>query len=137
MTYKNTKNLAESEVINLYEDAGWTAYTKEPQRLIQAINNSLEVLTAWENERLIGLIRVVGDGLTIVYIQDILVLKSYQRQGIGRALMTRMLEKYKEVRQKVLLTDDSPTVREFYESLGFQSCDKGNLVAFARLENLV
>ena len=43
-------------------------------KLKNAINNSLKVLTAWDDEKLVGLIRVIGDGYTIIYIQDILIL---------------------------------------------------------------
>ncbi|WP_236914178.1 GNAT family N-acetyltransferase [Clostridium sp. Cult2] len=66
------------EVMNLYEDVEWYVYTKERVRLKNAINNSLKVLTAWDNDKLVGLIRVVGDNHTIIYIQDILILKEYQ-----------------------------------------------------------
>jgi GNAT superfamily N-acetyltransferase len=98
---------------------------------MQAIKSSLDVFTAWDGE---GLIRVVGDGQTIVYIQDILVLQGYKRQGIGTALLRQALETYPHVRQKVLLTDDSPETRGFYEANGFKSCDKGQVVAFARFD---
>lgn len=79
---------------------------------------------------MVGLIRVVGDGLTILYIQDILVLKAYQNQGIATQLMEQMLEKYQKVRQKVLLTEEAPDVRHFYEKNGLQSRDQGTVVAF-------
>lgn len=49
-------------------------------------------------------------------------------------LMTQVLEKYRDVRQKVLLTEEAPDVRHFYEKHGFRSCDNGDLVAFAKLE---
>jgi GNAT superfamily N-acetyltransferase len=61
----------------------------------------------------------VGDGLTIVYLQDLLVRPEAQRGGIGRDLLTHLLEPYADVRQKVLLTDTEPTQRAFYEALGF------------------
>ena len=64
------------------------------------IDNSLSVITAWENNKLIGLIRVIGDGYTVVYIQDILVHPNFQNKNIGTQLMTRILNKYKDVRQK-------------------------------------
>src|SRR5690606_38197188 len=96
--------------------------------------HSLYVLSAWDGDRLIGLVRVVGDGLTIIYIQDILVLNSRQNQGVASELLRRVLEKYRDVRQKVLLTEEAPDVRHFYEKHGFQSCDQGTLVAFAKLK---
>ena len=39
------------EIMNLYEDAEWYAYTKDRIRLKNAIDNSLKVLTAWENHK--------------------------------------------------------------------------------------
>ena len=44
--------------------------------------------------------------------------------------MNEVLNKFKDVRQKVLLTDDNEETRLFYESLGFESCDKGKLVSY-------
>ncbi|WP_332648101.1 GNAT family N-acetyltransferase [Lysinibacillus sp. 54212] len=131
--YKEQKRMNQQDLKALYEDVEWYAYTKDINQLQQALANSLYVLSAWEGEKLIALIRVVGDGLTILYIQDILVLKSRQNQGIATELMKRVIEKYKDVRQKVLLTEEAPDVRHFYEKNGFISCDQGTLVAFAKL----
>lgn len=134
ITLKRRKNLEEKHVMDLYEDAGWTSYTNDMLKLMESIKSSLLVVTAWEEENLIGLIRAVGDGLTIVYIQDILVKKSYKRMGIGTRLLKEVLKEYKDVRQKVLLTDESKETRGFYEENGFVSCDKGKVVAFAKLD---
>jgi ribosomal protein S18 acetylase RimI-like enzyme len=89
-------------------------------------------ISAWDDEKLVGLIRVVGDGQTIIYIQDILVLNEYKRNGIGTNLLNQILDKYKRVRQKVLLTNDSEETRGFYIANKFISCDKGDLVAFVK-----
>lgn len=132
INYKENIALDKQAVINLYNDANWTAYTKDVDNLMKAINNSLYVLTAWDNNQLVGLIRLIGDGLTIIYIQDILVLKTHKKKKIGTALVSKALHKYSNVRQTVLLTDDSIESRSFYESLNFESCDKGKLVAFAK-----
>ncbi|MCM3784548.1 GNAT family N-acetyltransferase [Neobacillus mesonae] len=115
----------------LYNDVHWYAYTKDLIVLQQAVLQSLDVISAWNGEELVGLIRVVGDGLTIIYIQDILVLNNYQNQGIATQLMQSILRKYSNVRQKVLLTEEAPDVRHFYEKNEFQSCDEGSTVAFA------
>lgn len=123
----------EKQIKALYDNVKWTAYTDDLPRLLKAIEQSLTVITAWDNNKLIGLIRVVGDGYTIIYIQDILVLEEYQNQGVGSELMQRVLYKHHDVRQKVLLTNDAPDVRSFYEKNGFYSCDKGDLVAFAKM----
>lgn len=55
----------------------------------KARSNSLKLWTAWDGKKLVGQARVVGDGLTIIYIQDILVLKNYQ----GKVTRTKFIEK--------------------------------------------
>lgn len=133
ITYRNSKKINKEDLEKLYNDVQWFAYTIDIELLQQALLQSLEVISAWNGERLVGLIRVIGDGLTIIYIQDILVLNSYQNQGVATHLLQEVLKKYKDVRQKVLLTEEAPEVRNFYEKNGFQSCDQGSLVAFAKL----
>jgi GNAT superfamily N-acetyltransferase len=130
--FRIDKDINIGQLEKLYNDVEWYAYTKDLEVLQQAIFQSLEVISAWNGNELVGLIRVIGDGLTIIYIQDILVLNTYQNKGIATQLVQEILEKYKHVRQKVLLTDEAPDVRHFYEKNGFESCDKGTLVAFAK-----
>lgn len=133
ITYKIEKYLNSKDVLALYSDVGWKAYTDNPDILMNSIKNSLYVITAWDKNILVGLIRLIGDGFTIVYIQDILVSNKYRRNGIGKNLLLKAMERFKNVRQKVLLTEDTKETRSFYESLGFESCDKGVLVAFTKL----
>lgn len=129
--YRISKNISREDIIKLYEDAGWTSYTNDIPKLMKAIENSLFTAAAFLEEELIGLIRIVGDGLTIIYIQDILVLNKYKRMKIGTQLMNIALQEFKDVRQKVLLTEDTEVNRKFYESFGFSSCDNGSAVAYA------
>lgn len=114
------KEYREEEILNLYESAGWSNYVNNPAMLKNAYANSLKILGAYENEKLLGVIRVVGDGCSIVFIQDILVLPEYQHQGIGTALLKRILEIYQNVYQKTLLTDNTKKTIRFYQSAGFK-----------------
>ena len=133
--YKHNSSFKEDDILNLYDSLGWTEYTKNMEKLIKALNNSLYILTAWDKNKLVGLIRVVGDGETIIYIQDILILRQYQRQGIGSKLLKTVFNKYKNVRQKVLLTDNTKKTRLFYETNGFKSANKLNLVSYVIINN--
>ena len=110
---------AADELITLYSSVGWSAYTGDPALLHDAVARSLRVVSAREEGNLVGLARVVGDGLTIVYLQDILVAPSHQRTGIGRRLFDRVFEPFGTVRQKVLITDDEPRQQAFYHQMGF------------------
>lgn len=107
------------EILPLYAAVGWTNYTDWPEMLEKALRHSLWVLGAYDGGKLVGLLRAVGDGFSVVLLQDILVLPEYQRQGIGRALMHALMENYPEVYQMELFTDDTPKTAAFYESLGF------------------
>ena len=109
----------EAEILPLYAQVGWTAYTQDPSALEQGFRHSLLVLAAYEQDSLLGLIRVVGDGATVVLVQDLLVYPDKQRQGIGTALLKAVLERYSAVRQIQLVTDDTPKTIAFYRSLGF------------------
>ena len=77
--------------------------------------------------------RAVGDGQTILYIQDILVLQQYRRHGIGRTMVKMLLDAYPNVRQRVLLTDETPEMHGFYESLGFFPSGHGILLHGRRI----
>ena len=117
-------------ISSLYESAGWFDYNEELEKLEEAFKNSLKIISAWHEEKLIGLIRVVGDGLTIIYIQDIVVLPEYQGNGIGRGLIYSVLDEYKDVKQKILISEDKDSSIEFYKNIGFKSIDTYNGVAF-------
>lgn len=120
------------DLLSLYRSVGWISYTDKPDMLSKAYENSLSVITAWSGEKLIGVIRVVGDGCSIIYIQDILVLKEYQQRGIGTKLASIISDKYKDVYQKVLLTDNEPKTKAFYEKLGFVQADSYGCAAFVK-----
>ncbi|KRK11071.1 GNAT family acetyltransferase [Lacticaseibacillus zeae DSM 20178 = KCTC 3804] len=126
----DNRKLDDEAVLTLYQAVGWVMYTRNPAKLKRALAQSLIVLGAFDGDRLVGLIRAVGDGETILFIQDLLVLPSFQRQGIGRQLVNALVDHYPEVRQRVLLTDDQPDTRAFYEKIGFVSSDHFGVVAF-------
>lgn len=125
------------ELVELYEAVGWTSYTTRPEVLEAAVEGSTRVVTARYGEDLLGLARVVSDGASIAYLQDVLVRPELQREGVGRALVQAALEPFGHCRQKVLLTDDEPRQRKFYEALGFteiRDLGNGGLRAYVMLE---
>lgn len=114
MEIREYRQYDEREILPLYASAGWTAYTDQPETLRRGFENSLLTLAAYEENRLIGVLRAVGDGQTIVFVQDLLILPEYQRRGVGTALLRELLARYPQVRQIELTADDSPSLLAFY-----------------------
>ena len=121
MVIKPYTQYSEAEILPLYESVGWIFYCKHPDVVKEAYANSLCILAAYEEDRLVGLIRSVGDGHTILFIQDLLVYPEYQRRGIGTALMNALLEQYPHVYQIELATDYTEKTVAFYKSFGFRN----------------
>ena len=108
------------EILPLYRAVGWSNYYEHPHMVAGAYANSLCILAAYEETNLVGIIRAVGDGHSILFIQDILVYPKYQRRGIGTGLIQALLEKYPHVYQIELATDNTEKTLSFYKSLGFR-----------------
>ena len=108
-----------SEVVALYDAVEWSSYTGAPDTLMKGLYNALRVVVARVDGQLVGLARVVGDGATICYLQDVLVHPDVRRQGLGESLVKEAFAPLAAVRQHVLITDEEDGQRSFYESLGF------------------
>lgn len=135
MEYSDTDMPSPQELIALYDSVQWRAYTRDPAQLARGVAGSLRVITARRAGQLVGLARIVGDGASIAYLQDILVSPLAQRSGVGRELFTRAFAPFAAVRQQVLLTDDEPGQRAFYEAMGFteiRDITGGGVRAFMR-----
>ena len=89
---------------------------------------------AYEGEALIGVVRLVGDGASILYVQDLLVRPEYQRRGIGSELLRRALAQFPQVYQTVLLTDDTEKTRAFYQAMGLTDAVEAGCRAFVRFQ---
>lgn len=133
--YKDFKILGENQVMELYKDAGWSNYTSDIKTLLYGIQNSSFVYSAWSDQKLVGLVRVMSDDYTICYIQDLLVMTRFRRQGIGQALINKVLSKYGHVRQMVLTTDAVDKVaKSFYKTVGFDLSTKFGCVSLLRIK---
>lgn len=109
----------EEEILGLYASLGWTNYTDKPEMLKNAYLNSLKIYGAYVDDKLVGIIRVVGDGYSVIFIQDLLVHPEFQRKGVGTLLLKKVLCEYDSVYQKHLITEDTEKTILFYKSLGF------------------
>ena len=132
MEIREYKTYNEPEILHLYASVGWTAYTDQPEVLRKGFENSLLTLAAYEGDQLLGIIRAVGDGYTVVFVQDILVFPEHQRKGIGTALIKALLDGYSHVRQIELATDNTPKTIAFYKSMGFREMSEIGCCGFMK-----
>ena len=91
MTIREMTTFDLEVLLDLYNSVGWTNYTRAPEMLRKAYENSLLTLGAYDGDQLAGIIRTVGDGYSVVFIQDILVFPEYQRKGIGTQLLREIM----------------------------------------------
>ena len=120
-------------ILPLYEAVGWTNYTHDPEMLRRSFENSLLTLAAYDGDRLVGLVRAVGDGYSIVFVQDLLVLPEVQRRGIGTGLLKAVIQRFPHVYQTELLTDDTPEHAAFYRAAGFIPAREIGCTAFIKM----
>lgn len=130
--YKENSTFELNQLVELYKNVGWIGYSNKPSELNEAIKNSLFNIGAFDGEELVGLIRVVGDNISIIYIQDILVKENYQRLGIGSNLLQLVLNRYNNIKQIVLITDNTEKTKLFYKRNGMGSFEEFNGVGFIK-----
>ena len=128
ITIKKQEIVKLEDVLHLYQAVGWTNYTHQPEMLEQALSHSLAIYVALDSDTVVGLVRLVGDGFSSIFVQDLIVLPIYQRKGIGRALMKEALEDYKDVYQVQLVTEQTEKTLVFYRSMGFEILSTYNCI---------
>ncbi len=116
ITYRDTKELTQEDLRDLFLSVGWSS-GHYPDKLAAAMKNYGTVITAWEGEKLIGLISALDDGVMTAYIHYLLVRPEYQGRGIGRELARLTTERYKDYLRILLVAYDNEI--EFYERCGF------------------
>ena len=135
--YKSFGSERIEEIYKIYEENEWSSYLGDKEKLVHAFDNSLYILGAFDEDRLIGFVRCVGDDEYIVYVQDLVVLSAYHRKGIGRELMKRVSERYPSIHQFVLITDqDDEVSNAFYRSIGMsENCNGYPINHYFRTKN--
>lgn len=115
--------------IHLRENVGWGTIEKDIVK--KSFDNTIYFISAYDDEKLIGFGRMVGDRYMFLYIQDIMILPEYQRLGIGREIVNSIIKNAEE------LKNESPQIRlylgsvkgkeEFYRKLGFVTREEKGL----------
>ena len=116
-----------TEWIELRQSAGWKLYDLLSSE--NALKTTLYGVSVYDNDSIIGMARVIGDGFTCFYIQDVIVRSVYQGQGIGKQMMTLIMnyiEKY-AAKNAVIGLMSAKGREGFYEKFGFIRRPNDNL----------
>ncbi len=116
-----TRNIKQKDIIELYKANNWSSVDK-PNELYSALLNSHSLVTAWLGEKLIGLGNAISDGYLVVYYPHLLVHPDFQGKGIGKMIVDKMQERYKNFHMQILTADEKAI--EFYEKMGFEKAGK-------------
>ena len=114
--FQYDKKLPEDKVVALYSALKWSS-SEKPELLINALANSHSVISAWDDDKLVGLGNALSDGYLVVYYPHLLVLPEYQGRGIGKKIVAMFKEKYSRLHQHILVADGKAIA--FYKSCGF------------------
>lgn len=124
MEYRFDKIPDISELKNIYSACGWSSYLEDEERLLNAIKSSSVLITVWEDNKLIGLLRALSDFNYVIFIQDILLLPEFQNRGIGSRLIKLIEEKYPKVRQIILIADNDENLNKFYSKNQYSNLNR-------------
>jgi len=105
------------QVIKLYNDAGLPRPTHDPKRVQAMFENSDLIITAWDEDKLVGVSRTITDWVWCSYLADLAVSLDCKKSGIGKKLIELTREKIGE--QSMLLLLSVPTAMDYYPKVGF------------------
>jgi len=116
---ENNKDVNEFNL--LYDAVGWGHYSEVIAQ--KSLDNTFYSITIYDDKKVIGYGRIIGDTICFLYIQDIIVIPEYQSNKIGTMIMNKLLEKINDIKK------DNPNLRVylgasknkegFYEKFGF------------------
>ena len=123
LIYTEEKKFTKEQVEQLFLAVNWVS-GKYPERLYKALMNSSTVLTVWDDEKLVGLIRVLDDTEMLAQIHYVLVHPDYQGKGIAGSMIERIKEKYRNFLYIEGMPEDKANV-PFYVKHGFSVMENG------------
>ncbi|MCD8340980.1 MAG: GNAT family N-acetyltransferase [Clostridiales bacterium] len=123
ITYTEQKDFTAEQVQALFLSVGWVS-GQYPTRLHKALMHSSTVITAWDGDTLVGLVRVLDDSELVAYMHYVLVHPDYQHQGIASHMIALVKEKYRHYLYIEIMPEERKNAA-FYQRFGFQVMEDG------------
>lgn len=113
----------------LTKSVGWGI--RDENIVEEALNNTLYSLCVFDEDKLIGYGRIIGDKTIFLYIQDVMVIPEYQGKNIGTGIINNILEKikeYKKVNPYIRVYLGAAKGKDgFYKKFGFKTREEVDL----------
>lgn len=89
------ENIKSVEEFNfLYDAVGWGHYEENISK--KALENTIYSVSVYDDDKIIGYGRIIGDGICFLYIHDVMVIPEYQSKNVGTMIMEKLVEKVKK-----------------------------------------
>lgn len=121
--YTSEKSFSAEQVEKLFLSVGWVS-GQYPQRLHRALMGSSLVITAWDEGRLVGLVRALDDGELTAYVHYVLVDPAYHGHGIAGHMIEQLKEHYRDYLYIEVMPEESKNAA-FYQRFGFNVMEDG------------
>ena len=130
ITYKDIHEFEEKDLEDLFLSVEWSS-GHFPDKLVIAMRNFETVCSAWDGDKLVGMVCAMDDGIMTAYVHYLLVHPDYQLKGIGKELVERIKNHYKDYLRIVVVAYDDEL--KFYEYCGFEKADDASAMFITEL----
>ena len=127
IVYKRFKCIDANKLRRFLSHTDWKWERQHPGDVQLGLESSSEVITAWADNELVGMIRCFTDYVWSADIDTLLVHSGYYGNGIGTELLQRMLKILHRV-HFVYVAPNDKSVIPFYEKNGFSLAKDGSLL---------
>ena len=127
--YTEERSFTAEQLEELFLSVNWES-GRYPEKLLNALNNCETVISAWDGDRLVGLVNAIDDGSMTTYVHYLLVHADYQNNHIGHTLTEMIKDKYKDYFYFFLVAEHKPLV-EYYEKLGFTAMGERTIMSIS------
>ncbi|TXR59365.1 GNAT family N-acetyltransferase [Bacillus sp. AY18-3] len=111
-------------LLALYESLGWNSLKLTLNELEQMCKQSWYAIYAFDDKKLVGMGRIISDGVITGVICGICVLQDYQSIGIGKEIVERLIQ-HCELNKVIPQLMCVGKLQSYYESKGFEAFSIG------------
>ena len=124
--YRSDRTPSVSSILNLFNSSGINRPIEDRERILKMFVNSNLIITAWDEELLVGVARSLTDFSYCCYLSDLAVREEYKHKGIGK----KMIELTKLIvgETSMLLLLAAPSAIDYYPKVGLEKVDNGFII---------